>query len=473
MSYNNLLFSVKRRILDEVVSAFNQHPSYSKKVEVYNKFPYQERVQYGVILRNSSASVVRMSPDNYMAELITHVRLVRHTNYPGLSVEWARENAPEVTDYIVDEDVSDQVGPTQRQFLTSKVILSGPGNTKYANNIGQVRITVNGNQVFPEYINGKRKIVLLQRTPASGDIVKISYYTRNIVDPGIYVLDFNEDNQFTIGPIFIIEDEFLIEGTDGTETSVSLSHNMIESDTDRLYLSSYNDHIPIWLERGTDYTIDYSAGLISFLNPLPKNFNLFADYMYQPGYGVGPYVFKPYQEVHDALKGVVISIGRRAQKGDRQIIIVSEHREDTAKVYGGHWEMSLSLGVIAKDPIQMEEMTDHIVQFLWGQRKNFLEFEGITLNSVEPTGETEEVFIDTTGDLYYESSVDISVMTEWQKFIPYRWKIRKFYVESQLRQEDTTNDYFINKNNKLFWRFLEPDIREVIKYPTIGYERVI
>jgi len=69
---------------------------------------------------------------------------------------------------------------------------------------------------------------------------------------------------------------------------------------------------------------------------------------------------------------------------------------------------------------------------------------------VEPTGETEETFIEGTGDLYYESSVDISVMTEWQRFVPYLITIRDIFVN------------FI----------LEPDVREVIKYPTEGYERV-
>jgi len=148
---------------------------------------------------------------------------------------------------------------------------------------------------------------------------------------------------------------------------------------------------------------------------------------------------------------VVICMGRRAVKDDKQLIFVSSKQEQQARVYGGHWEMSLSLGVISKDAIQMEEMTDQIVNWLWGVRKNAMEFEGITLNRVEPTGESEESFIESTGDLYFESTVDIDVMTEWQKFCPYIFDIRAFDIRLTM---------------------FEPYLNTIIKVPTVGYERV-
>ncbi|RKY79105.1 hypothetical protein DRQ07_06820 [candidate division KSB1 bacterium] len=171
--------------------------------------------------------------------------------------------------------------------------------------------------------------------------------------------------------------------------------------------------------------------------------------MYTPsGYSAEPYIFKNYQEIHTAIPGIVISIGRRAQKNDQQIIFVSKFREQQAKIYGGHWEMSLEMAVIAKDPLQMEEMSDRLIEYLWGERKNILENEGITLNSVEPTGESEEAHIETTGDLYYESSVSINVMTEWQLFKPYLpiYKIKDI--------------------------ILVPNTHPVFKGPIVGYERL-
>jgi hypothetical protein len=108
----------------------------------------------------------------------------------------------------------------------------------------------------------------------------------------------------------------------------------------------------------------------------------------------------------------------------------------------------LDLAVIAKDPIQMAEMTDQIVNWLWAVRKNQLEFEGITINSVEPSGESEENFNEVSGDLYYESSVAINVQTEWQHFVPY--------------------DFYVSLKNI----YLYPDLRPTFKGPIVGYERL-
>jgi hypothetical protein len=106
-----------------------------------------------------------------------------------------------------------------------------------------------------------------------------------------------------------------------------------------------------------------------------------------------------------------------------------------AKIYGGHWEMSLDLAVIAKDPMQMEQMADHLISYLWSERKNVLEYEGIALSSVEPTGESEEVHVETTGDLYYESSILINLQSEWQKFVPYNpiYRLRDIVLTVDLR----------------------------------------
>ena len=471
--YNNLLYAMKQRILDEVVLAFNRHPAYSSKTKVHHKFPYEKRFQYGVVLRNSSGSQIRMSADNYLADLKSHVRLVRVDKSPGLAVEWVRENFNRVTNEIT-EDVSHLVGPTQRMFLTQHQMMAGFGDTSYATNIGQVRITKNGEELRPEFVDGKNKTVMLSSAPGPADVIKITYYKRTIADPAIYVLDFIADYEFTVSPVFIIEEELVLEKVSGTETSANLAHGDVYPTSDSLYLLSKKGGDPVFLDRGTDYTIDYTTGVISFLTPLAANFDLLADYRWQDtSYTNGPHSFRSYQELHDVIPGVVISIGRRSQKGDRQGIIISQNREQQAKIYGGHWDMSLSLGVVSKDPKQMEEMADHIINTLWGEKKNILEREGITINSVEPTGESEESYIDTTGDLYYESSVDISVMTEWQQFIPYFYNIKRINVSLEYLANLGLKNYFVDESNKLFFRELSPDMRKVLRYGTTSYERVI
>jgi hypothetical protein len=451
--YQNLMFGVKRRILREVENAFLNHPAFSDKVTVTNKFPYEQRLQYGVVLRNTSASLMRMSADNYMADLFSHVRLARKGNSPGLSVEWVRENTSEITKCIVNESLSTQVDPTNRLFFTANPIVSGEGDTQYANDVNMIAVKINGVPVQVESINGKNKKIILANCPHSGDTVTVSYWSRSLVPPGLYFLTFTEDNEFFVEPIYVIEDEVLFEKTTGLETTVTFAHPSVYALTEQIFLGYTRKEPVVIMVRGTDYSINNTTGEVTFLQPVSPGFRMSVNYRYIVPAILprGPFTFNQYQENHEAIPGVVICIGKRAKKDDRQIVVVTQFRESQASIYGGHWDMSLSLGVISKDSRQMEEMTDQIVNWLWGVRKNLMEFEGITLNRVEPTGESEETFIETTNDLYFESSIDLSVMTEWQRFIPHMLTIEHFSMDIEI----------------------VPDTRPVIKYPTIGYERVI
>jgi len=448
------MVGVKRRILEEVEASFLNHPIYSGKVTVTNKFPYKERLQFGAVLRNTAATQIRMSADNYMADSYSHVRLARFNDYPGLSVEWAKENEDSITKRT-DEDISSQADPTQRLFTTSHQILSGPGNTDFADNSGLITVLVNGSSVDVDTVDGINKQFTLKAPAPAGATIVISYYYRYLAEPGLYRVIFTDDHEFYIAPSYFIENELLVEKTTGLETTLTLERAPIEPGSESLILSYYNsppEDVQIILVRDTEYVIDNTTGIITFLTPVTSGYKLSATYYTEVQPEEGPYTFKNYQEVHGAIPGTVLCMGRRSKGDDLQLVFVTKDRELQARIYGGHWDMSLSLGVIAKDPIQMAEMTDQVINWLWGIRKNALEFEGITLESVEPTGETEEVFIETTGDLYYESSVDIRVMTEWQKFLPYIYKIRQFDI-SGVR--------------------MSLDARAVIKHPTIGYERVV
>ena len=476
--YQNLLYAIKRRMLSEIEDGLQHHAAFDQKVKVYHKFPYVERVQFGVVLKNTSATQMRMSADNYLADLLSHVRLARATHdggqpFPGESIEWVRENQTDVTECRT-EDVSSLVNDTTRMFQTSQQILAGPGNTQFATNIGQVTMTIDGADVLPEYINGEKSVVILRMAPANGSKVLITYYARKIVPPGIYIIQFIEDNQFIVIPIYIVEREEVISSTTGTEVTAVLDNippvALLQENSDTLYLEYKTSNVPIELVRGTDYSIDYLTGIITFLKPLSKGYRLFADYRWEPvDYYNGPYTVNIYQENHTALPGLVLAIARRAKKDDRQAIIVSKFRESQAKIYGGHWTMSLEVSVIAKDPIQMEEISEQIINWLWAVRKNVLEFEGITLNSVEPTGETEESFVETTGDVYYTTSISINVQSEWQEFVPYLFKIKN--VTPNIQTWPGAKNYIVGDGLKITLNALEPDTRVVVKYPVLGYER--
>lgn len=446
------MYAMKRRILDETIQAFAGHPAFSEKVKVFNKFPYEERIQYGLVLRNTAGSQIRLSADNFMSDLYSLVRLARQGAHPGIAIEWVRENAGNVTELEI-EDVSSQLGPTQRRFFTSYPILAGQDNVFYADNPGQVSVLVNGVEIIPESVSGKDREVLLNFAPNFGEVIEIQYYRRNIMPPSINIVEFIANDAFQVGTIYVIDKEILIERTTGTETSAQLAHGggieEIDSNSEEIYQAHSDGTLIFMFVKDVDYTIDYSTGTITFLTPIEKNYRIYACYRYQEANSIrGPFEFNEFQENHTAIPGVILSIGRRAKVNDKQTVIISQNREQQAKIYGGHWDMSLDLAVISKDPAQMEQMTDHIISYLWAKRKNVLEYEGITLNSVEPSGETEEVHVDVTGDLYYESSVSISVMSEWQRFVPYNpiYRLRGIQVI--------------------------PEIRDVLKFPELRFEKL-
>jgi hypothetical protein len=385
-----------------------------------------------------------------MADLYSLVQVGRQTTYPGLAIEWARENAGHVTVSVTD-DVTTQLGANQRVFTTTQLIAAGPDQTTYATDPGQVTIMVDGRETTAESVDGKNGKVSLYNCPGAGVPVTISYFARGAALPGAYIIDFIEDNEFVVAPVYVVEKEVLIESTLGTEITAQLENvgAGIDPNSDHLWLGYPQLKHKLRMIRDTDYSINYNNGLITFLVPLQKHYQITADYRYQPSDFInGPFTFTPYQEFHEVIPGIIISIGRRAKKGDQHVIIVTSSRERQAKIYGGHWEMSLELAVIAKDPMQMEEMADHVVSWLWSIRKNALEFEGITFNSIEPSGESEEVHIETTGDMYYETSVSVNVMSEWQNFIPY---FSTLTIGSIV---------------------VLPDTRPVLKGPIIGFERL-
>lgn len=447
--FQNLLHAVKQRILNEAEAAFLDHPAFSSKVKVFNKFPYEERVQFGIILRNSAASQIRLGADNFMSDLFSHLKLTRQDNYPAIAIEWVREDEGYITQYITGEDVSNQLGATQRQFMTDSQICAGPGETHFADSPGQVEVFVNGSQIIPESVDGINNKVLLYNAPGNNSVVTINYHIRRIALPGLYIVDFTEDTQYTVSIILTINKEVVIAKTTGVESTASLAHQNIDPDSETLYLTYTDGTIIDRLARGTDYTLNNVTGVITFLSPLLSNYSILADYFYIPANSfLGPLSFNIYQENHTVIPGVIFCMGRRAKKGDQQVIQVTQFREQQAKIYGGHWQMSFDLSVIAKDPIQMAEMSDQLINWLWAIRKNQLEFEGITLNSVEPSGESEEAHIEITGDVYYESSIAVNVQTEWQNFVPY--------------------DFYVSIKNP----YLYPDLRPTFKGPIVGYERL-
>ena len=92
--YYYLTRAVKRRIILELQDSFSKHPVYKTLVPfIQDKFAYEDRPQYGIIVKNASASRQQLSADNFVCTVVSHVQKADVAGYPGTSVEWVREDS--------------------------------------------------------------------------------------------------------------------------------------------------------------------------------------------------------------------------------------------------------------------------------------------------------------------------------------------------------------------------------------------
>lgn len=452
---NNLLRTVKSRVFAELTDSLQKHSVYRDKVNVYHKFPYKERPMFGIVLKNASANRQQLSPDDYAATMSSFVSVARAEGKEGRLLKWVWEDELNVTQPVINEDLSSQTSGTA-SFGTNRVfrvantpIMTGQYSSDIADNFNQVHITVNGDKVFAEYIDGKKGIVILRDPPVVGSTILISYWKKTIVDPGRYYLQLIDSNHFVIDPLYIIKKEEVIDKTTGTETSATLDNGNLLSGFDVLYTKKYGYSSNIYLVRDTDYTID-TSGNITFLNALPTDTTLYANYRWI-GTRLGPFDMpdNEYQYNNTSLTGVILAFGSERIIGDKNVIIVYPKRETSALVYSGHWIMNFDIEVMARDTIQLPELTDHIINDMWSRKRVALTYDGLTIESMEPTGEFEEVYDENTGDQYYKNSINLTIMTEWKRFVPYLTEIMDYDYDLNV-VPPVSYDYSVSNDGRIF-----------------------
>ncbi len=94
--YYYLLNSLKRRVILELKDSFVRHPVYNKIVDyIENKFTFDQRPQYGIVVKGSSANKVSLSGDNFVGAVQSHVMLA-YIGTPAYPLEWVREDLQRV-----------------------------------------------------------------------------------------------------------------------------------------------------------------------------------------------------------------------------------------------------------------------------------------------------------------------------------------------------------------------------------------
>lgn len=357
--YYNLVQALKRRLILELKDSFSSHPVYKKITPfIQNRFSFQERPQFGIVIKGSSANKVALSSDNYIGTIQSHVMLA----YVGQAVfplEWVRED--------------------------------------------------------------------LKAVAKNGD--------RMPTAPGVYYLEIlkaptepAQKGYFAVDPLLTVVDEPVLIFQSGIEREAQLQQIPLQN-TVRLY-ENHN----YLLKEGYDYTVNYQTGAIEILTSFGKGATLSADYRYA-GTSLGPIEFVWNTADFSTLPGVVLAFGKRAETGQKVAVVVYQDRVDAAQAFGGKFEVSFDFDVIARDPIQMEEIADLAIMYMWAQKKSRLELEGIEVIDISMGGEAEEVADETGEDFFYQASLSIQLRADWELHVPLPLTISR--VTQTTRQGDT------------------------------------
>ena len=238
------------------------------------------------------------------------------------------------------------------------------------------------------------------------------------IQPGVYFIEIltvptnaQEAGAYAVDPFITVTNEPVLQFVSGIEHEAQLQQVPARG-TLRLW-----DNNQYLLREGVDYTCNYQTGAIEFLASHSPQATIIANYRFITP-SIGPVPFYWYTADWTTLPGVVLAFGKRAQVGDKVAVVVYPDRVDTANAYGGKFELSFDLDVIATDPIQMEEIADFAVMSLWNDKKPKLEFEGIEIIDISIGGESEETYDETADIYYYMSSISLQMRADWEVHVP-------------------------------------------------------
>ena len=187
---------------------------------------------------------------------------------------------------------------------------------------------------------------------------------------------------------------------------------------------------------GVNYSADPSAGSITLAAPLPEGTRLSVDYYYA-GESVGPFPVEENGANNSAIPGVVLAFGRRAYDGDVMAVMVSRRREASTREFGGRFEMSLDLELMARDVYAQGEICDRTLMYLQSELRARLSFDGIEIDQVSFGGESEEVYDENGDDYFYNGSISLTIYTDWSVRVPLSGTLQRILpggtvVEDQL-----------------------------------------
>ena len=231
---------------------------------------------------------------------------------------------------------------------------------------------------------------------------------------GVYYIHLTEEEEFTVDTMLDARREPVMM-TDPT-------HGMLMHPPIKGTIRIYEQPAGYQLVEGENYTLELDSlgkptGAFTLAAPLTPGRELSGDYRYA-GPQTGPFKFKPNFANNTAIPGVVLAFGGRNKKGDIMAVVVQEIRSPAALVYGGRWDITLDVDVIARDVDAQQEIADQSVTYLWGVLRSRLSSEGIEMMDIALGGESEEIFDDNGDDYFYNSQFTVTLQTDWMVHVP-------------------------------------------------------
>ena len=167
----------------------------------------------------------------------------------------------------------------------------------------------------------------------------------------------------------------------------------------------------------TDYTIGEDGVTILLRTPIVRGISIVVDYRY-PGTATGPWDIETLKGYNKPIPGCVLVFGRKLQVGDRFAVLVSRKREDACLEYGGRWEVSVDIDIIARDVESQMEIADQTAMYLWANLRPNVVDQGVDISDVTMSGESEEVYDENGDDYFYNSTLSMTMQTDWFLFEP-------------------------------------------------------
>lgn len=465
--FNRYAGEVRERIIKELRMKFSMNPKWRHITnDIVRAFPIidprGEKRLYpseSIIVTNASNSMQRLAADNAVGTYFSFLTKIDFVGgKKGLFLNWIEEDTYNLL-ILKEEDVSSSIN--ENKLYLSKYPIVNEKNAEITYNPNHIKIYQNGIRIFPQELNGRTGEVIFGFDLTPGTYTA-RYFYRNLEAIGVYQIevtkDFKDDEnvppqerldfEFYIDPVYK-RDELLTSSLNGTST-FQLACPVLEvafGDGLKGYALEIFMDRTIRLIAGTDYLFDANTNSITILSPPVVNGSEITASYRTEGQSIGPFKQTRNTYNNSALKGVILAFGDQIEIGDKAYIEISDSRQPSAQVYGSLWQISLDLQINAKDPNNSIELCKLVHQYIEMDLRPSLSFEGIEIEEVSMGGESNETYLDNTGDPYFSGSISINCKSFWEQRFPIYGSFTAVFPEMFYILDPSKTYYYISRPN--------------------------